>query len=82
MVAERGAVVAQLRSWLVSRRPGTDPLAIDDHTDLVATRIIDSLQLIEFVLLIEELCGRTVLTEDLDPDHLRTLDRVYRRFFE
>lgn len=78
----RDEVIGRLRAWLVARRPGLDPASVGDETDIIETRVLDSLQLVEFVLFVEDACGRSVLSEDLDPAHVRTLGNVYRHFFE
>jgi acyl carrier protein len=79
---ERERVVAELRGWLAARRPEINPTAIEESTDLIASRILDSLELVEFILYIEELSGAPILSEALDPSHIRTLGAVCARFFE
>lgn len=71
----RAETIARLRAWLASDSIGED-------TDLIETRALTSLQLVEFMLFIEELSGRPVLVEGLDPNRLRTLSRIHREFFD
>ncbi len=77
----RDEVIGRLRAWLVEKNPALTPDAIDEHTDLVTGRVLESLQVIEFILLLERACGRTILVEGLDPSSLRTLAEIYARFF-
>ena len=51
-------------------------------TDIIETRVLESLQVVEFILHLEQLSGRTILAEDLDPNTLRTLESIYESFFE
>lgn len=80
MASARCETIDQLRAWLSEAR--TLELPIDEDTDLIETRVLSSLQLVEFMLFIEELSGRPVLVEGLDPDRLRTLARIHREFFD
>jgi hypothetical protein len=77
----RDATLASLRAWLLARRPTLDPAALTDETDIIEARVLESLELVEFMLYIESLSGREVLSEGLDPDRLRTLARIYASFF-
>ncbi|NUP08249.1 MAG: acyl carrier protein [Polyangiaceae bacterium] len=80
--SRRSEVLSELRTWLATGRPGTDPATIGDDTDLIDARVLDSLQLVEFILVIEDLAGRSILSETLDPTHIRSLSAVYANFFE
>jgi hypothetical protein len=79
---DRDEVIAALRTWLLQRRPTLAPEALTADTDIVQTRILESLQLVEFLLYVERLCGRTVLVEGLDPRELRSLSAIYARYWE
>jgi acyl carrier protein len=80
--ADRTAVVARMQAWLVRANPELDAAAIGEETDIIETRILESLQLVEFILFIETESGRTILSEELDPNDLRTLATIYTRFFQ
>lgn len=67
---------AALREW-ISQRAG--PVA--DDTPLIANRLIDSLQLMELVLFIEELTDRPLRAEQLVPDAFSDIETICRRFF-
>ena len=55
---------------------------VDSQTDIIESRILESLQVVEFILFIEAESGRPILSEALNPDDLRTLDSIYANFFE
>jgi len=74
--------IESMRQWLLGRHPSLDSLAIDAGTDIIETRTLDSLDLVEFILFLEKESGRPILVETLDADQLRTLDRIYEAFFE
>jgi acyl carrier protein len=78
----RDAVYGALRDWLARANPAASIVRVDSDTDIIESGIIDSLQIVEFILFLEELTGRAILAEDLDPDTLRTLDAIYACYFE
>jgi D-alanine--poly(phosphoribitol) ligase subunit 2 len=48
------------------------------EADLLATGLLDSLQLVELLLQLEQQFGVSISIEDIDLDDLRTLDRIAR----
>ncbi len=68
---------AALRQW-IGQRAG--PVA--DDTPLIANRLIDSLQLLELVLYLEELTGRSVRLDQLEPGAFSDIETICRRFFD
>jgi acyl carrier protein len=68
---------AALREW-IGQRAG--PVA--DDTPLIADRLIDSLQIVELVLFLEELTGRSVRPEQLEPGAFSDIETICRRFFD
>jgi acyl carrier protein len=80
-IAARDTVFAALRAWLVDSNPAAAAAGVAPDTDIIESGILDSLQVVEFILFLEEKCGRAVLAEDLDPDTLRTLDAIYENYF-
>ncbi len=79
---DRAAVFATLRAWLINANADAATLRLEPDTDIIESRIIDSLQLVEFILFLEEQSGRAILAEDLDPDTLRTVDSIYECHFQ
>lgn len=71
----------RMRGWLVAHRPGLATSAIGDDTDLIDSGIVDSLQLIEFVLFLEQERGKPILSDAIDPASLRSLAAIERSFF-
>jgi acyl carrier protein len=58
--------IETLRAWLLEKHPDLD--TIDDDLDLFEHKIIDSLNFVEYILIIEELIDREIpVTPDLMP---------------
>ncbi len=47
-----------LRDWLLEKNPDLD--AIDDDLDLFESKLLDSINFVEFILMIEELIDREI----------------------
>jgi acyl carrier protein len=78
---DRAMVIHRLRSWLTRTNPDAS-VDIDSRTDIIESRILESLEVVEFILFLEAESGRPILSEELNPNDLRTLDSIYQRFFE
>ena len=78
----RTEVIETLRQWLLSKNQALDPLTLSETTDIIETRALDSLELVEFILFLEQESGRSILVETLEPEVLRTLSRIHHTFFE
>jgi acyl carrier protein len=77
LTAEQDAL-APLRAWLLQIHPQLDQ--IDDELDLFANKLIDSLNFVEYVLMIEEISGQAVHVDNRILERLSTLARVRRHF--
>ena len=70
---------AAVRRWLAANaRVAT---AIEDNTPILDLRIIDSLKVLELVLLVEELTGQPVTAAQLVPSSFRDIDSICATFF-
>ena len=76
------AVFHSLRAWLQKTNPAAATLSLDPDADIIESRILESLQFVEFVLFLERQTGRQILAEELNPANLRTLNSIYSNFFE
>jgi hypothetical protein len=81
MSESRDVAIAAMRDWLHARRPALPRDSFDEHTDIIGAGVLESLDLVEFMMLIEDLSGRIVLSEHLDPATLRTLATIYSHYF-
>ena len=73
-------VMTKLQEWLTTRNPRAK-VGFTQQTDIIEERILESLQFVEFIMLLESLVGEPVLTEELDPNRLRTLNTIWAEFF-
>ena len=69
------AVVA----WIASRRKF--PVEIADDADLIESRLINSLDFVEFLLFLEDLSGAEISLDRIQLAHLRTVDAIMRNYF-
>jgi acyl carrier protein len=81
-VHDRESVFRVLREWIHTANPAAAALCVDPETDLIKSRILESLQVVELVLFLERRTGRQILAEHLNPDSFRTLNSIFLNFFE
>ena len=66
--------IERLSDWIKANCSPANEFGID--TDLIESRLITSLQLIEFVFFVEELRGQQISDDERDLDYFRTLRSV------
>lgn len=73
---------SQLREWILAHAK-SPPKGGDltDQTPLLETGLLSSLDIVEFVLLIEELREEEVDTDDIEPEVFTSIDTVWEGFF-
>jgi len=69
MTTDETPELEMLRSWILAKRPSTAGITIEMDTDLLGTRVIDSLDFAEFLFVVEEAYGEVI---DLDRVSLET----------
>ncbi len=79
---DRNTVFQSLRDWVCKANPAAAAMYLGPDTDLVDSRILESLQIVEFILFLEQQTGRDILVEHLNPAALRTFNTIYLNFFE
>jgi acyl carrier protein len=62
--------------------PGQPEPTLAPDYDLIENRVIDSLEFVEFVLLVEEHSGREISIDLLSREDFRTLESIRKRFFD
>jgi len=65
--------------WLRMKNPELSGEIGMDY-DLIESRLIDSLQFLEFIYLLEEVSGQTIDLQTVTIDDFRTLERIRDRF--
>ena len=71
-------LMTEVSAWIAARHP--DIGAIDPDHDLIESRLVDSLRLVELIILIERLTGRPIDVDTLEIDDLRSLNSLDRAF--
>jgi acyl carrier protein len=72
-------VISKLRKWIVSAKPQTSEIGLDTH--LIDEGVLDSLQMVGFLLYIEETRGREIPVGLIRPDNFVSLRVIYQTFF-
>ena len=72
-------VFDQLRSYLLELNPELD--TVDPDLDIIENRIVDSLQLVGFLVFIEQLRGTEIPEASVNQESFRTLRTIQERFF-
>jgi acyl carrier protein len=67
-----------VRTWILERNPELSDL--DQDTDIIDSRIVNSLQFVELVLFVEELRGTMIQSDEVDFDAFRTLRSIDKNF--
>lgn len=67
-----------LRNWILTNRPAVQSL--DDRTELIESRVLDSFALMQFVFFVEEVFGREVVLDESVAQNFRTLESICRYF--
>jgi acyl carrier protein len=73
------AALAEVAAWIRTRHPEVEE--IDPDYDLIENRLVDSLALVEFIILVERLAGRPLEVDTIDLDDFRSLNRLHKAFF-
>ncbi len=73
-------VKTELRGWIVRKAKILEE-QLTDQTPFVEQRIISSLQLLELILFMEDLSGKSIDVKSLKKGMLRDVDTLYRNFF-
>jgi acyl carrier protein len=73
---------AQLRQWILehAKAPARGG-ELTDQTPILESGLISSLDVVEFVLFIEELRGEEIETDDIEPEVFTSVDTLWEGFF-
>ncbi|MFC0111237.1 phosphopantetheine-binding protein [Kibdelosporangium aridum] len=72
-------MIDEVERWILSAHPEIETL--DSDVDLIEQRLIDSLRFVQFIVLLEKLCGSPIDVATLDIDSVRTLSAIQRTYF-
>jgi acyl carrier protein len=80
MSANTHEVMAQIKAWLLARRPEIQDIAPD--FDIIENRVIDSLSFTEFIIFLEEVSGQDVEIDAGSVNTFRTLRAIQENVVE
>jgi hypothetical protein len=70
--------MARLKAWLLDANPALAEVGWD--TNLIAENVLDSLQMVSFLLYIEEVRGREIAEHMIRPECFRSLRAIFDNF--
>lgn len=73
-------VRARLRQWILAHAKG-GVTELTDQTRILESGMISSLDIVEFVIFIEELRGEEIATDDIEPEVFTSVDTLWEGFF-
>jgi acyl carrier protein len=71
--------ISKLKDWIASTTTQTAEIGLDTH--LIREGFLDSLQMVNFLLYIEEIRGREIPEALLQPEHFASLRKIHETFF-
>ena len=80
-MSEDARVREAIRSWVVSTSDRVEPAAFADDTPIFSKAALESVHVMDLILLIEELTGRPIDVEKLRVGVFRTVDAIVVNFF-
>jgi acyl carrier protein len=73
------AAVSRLREWVALTKPQTVEIGLD--TDLINEGVLDSLEMVNFLLYIEEIRGQEIPEALVQPRYFTSLRVIHDTFF-
>jgi acyl carrier protein len=78
---DESLIRSRLRQWILEHSKAASKNDLDDQTRLLETGHLSSLDIVEFVLFIEELRGEEIETDDIEPEVFTSVDTLWEGFF-
>lgn len=72
---------SRLREWILEHAKAVSSDELNDQTKILENGLLSSLDIVEFVLFIEELRGAEIDTDDIEPEVFTSVDTLYAGFF-
>ncbi len=71
-----------LRDWIISKSRHKDAAALTDETLVLEQRILNSVQIMDLILYLEELSQKPFDMEKLKPGVFSSVNKIYETFFQ
>jgi acyl carrier protein len=72
---------SRLREWILEHAKAASRDELNDQTRILENGLLSSLDIVEFVLFIEELRGEEIDTDDIEPEVFTSVDTLWAGFF-
>jgi acyl carrier protein len=72
----------QLRSWILRRAKKAPNTRLDNDTPILDSGLLSSLDVVELILFVENLRGKEIDVDAIEPEALVNIDTIYGAFFE
>lgn len=72
----------KLRHWVLGNAHNAHQADIDDQTEILESRLITSLQIMDLILFVEQLTGKSVELSQIKPRSFASIDAIYATFFQ
>lgn len=82
MANDNGKIKETLLEFVRSKTQSEDKAAITEQTLIIDGGLITSVDVLELIFLIESLGNIEIDATELEPDMLRSVDKIYRTFLE
>ena len=80
-MTDEAGIRQSMREWLTAASGKIRLDELTDYTPIIEERIISSLQVLDFICVIEQLSARPIEVDMLRPGVFRNIDTIYRTFF-
>jgi acyl carrier protein len=80
--AALASFTAKVKQFVLDHKPDLKDAPIDETTDLIDSRIVDSLLFVEFLLFLEDHFGCQILVQSGDINAFRTIGGIHGNFYE
>lgn len=72
---------AALRAWIINKSTHAEAKSITDDTQILEKRILNSIQVMDLILAVEQLSGRPVDPDFLKPGVFSSVNQIYKTFW-
>ena len=70
----------EIKQWIATKNGQVDAADISDHQEILADKLLTSLQVMELILFLEQLSGAPVDTEKLAPGAFKSVNHIVKNF--
>jgi acyl carrier protein len=80
-MVEQNQIKQQIIQWVEKKATGKNLSVIKSDTPILEQKYINSLDIMDLIIFIEDLSGIPVEEHQLKPDSFKSVDAIYQNFF-